>query len=109
MANENKKITFGLSDAELASALTKNPAALEIAVEDGDKKYYALCRYPSFNHLTVFENLGKQDKNLEAIESLFSNCVIAADSEIKENDVYKMQVVTAITSQISTLKGFVKK
>jgi hypothetical protein len=78
-----------------------------VSVTDEESTHYAVCREPTLQIIEASQAISKTSDVKGAI-TLYENCVVLADDEIKNRDLLKIQVAGAIGEKMSKLEAIAK-
>jgi hypothetical protein len=78
-----------------------------VEVRDEDDVFHAVCKEPTLQVMEATQSISKTNEAKGAM-TLYNNCVVLADEEIKNRDLLKLQVAAAIGDKIISLRSSVK-
>jgi hypothetical protein len=78
-----------------------------VTVKDEDSIHYAVCKEPTIQIIESSQAIAKTSEVKGAV-TLYENCVVLADEDIKKRDMLKLQVAAAIGEKTNKLSVFAK-
>jgi hypothetical protein len=78
-----------------------------VEVQDEKDVFHAICREPTLQVIEAVQSIAKTSEAKGSM-TLYSNCTVEADDEIKRRDMLKLQVASAIAEKTGTLKSAAK-
>jgi hypothetical protein len=78
-----------------------------VEVRDEEDVFHAICKEPTVQVIEAAQSIAKTNE-AKGAKTLYENCVVEADAEIKNRDMLKLQVAAAIGEKISSLKASAK-
>ena len=97
-----ESIICGLNPAQIAELKQKHGYIFSVTVKDGEQVFNAICKEPTMEAMEASSTIGK-GSDLKGSMVLFDNCVVAADEDIKNRFLLKVQVIKALGERINSL------
>lgn len=76
-------------------------------IKDGDKTHYAVCKEPTIQVVEAAQTIAKTSE-VKAAMSMYDNCTVLVDDEIKKRDLLKLQVAGVIGKHTASLESGIK-
>jgi hypothetical protein len=78
-----------------------------VEVQDEEDVFHAICKEPTLQVLDAAQSIAKCSEAKGAM-TLYDNCMVYADDEIKRRDLLKLQVAAAIGDKAGALSASAK-
>lgn len=97
----------GLTDAEIAELKDKHGFLIVGTVTQGEAKYNAIFKEPTFKTLEASGAIAKNSE-IKGTKALYDNCIVVADSEIENRDFLKLKSVECVANHMNSFSTSVK-
>jgi hypothetical protein len=101
------ELICGKSIEEIRGMRMKHGHLFVVAVRDGENTHYAVCKEPTMEVIDAVQSMGKTSE-VKGAMTLYDNCVVLVEDEIKRRDMLKLQVSSSIAEKISQLGASIK-
>ncbi|MDR2361697.1 MAG: hypothetical protein LBD91_03110 [Prevotellaceae bacterium] len=78
-----------------------------VTVKDGDQAFHAICKEPTIQVIEAASAIAKTSE-IKGAMTIYDNCIVEAEEEIKGRDMLKLQVAAAIGLKTEALKTDIK-
>jgi predicted RNase H-like HicB family nuclease len=104
---ETPQIYCGKTIEEIRAMRPQHGHLFIVDVQDEDNVFHAICKEPTLQVMEAAQSISKASEAKGAM-SLYTNCMVEADEDIKKRDVLKLQVAAAIAEKSAALKSVAK-
>ena len=104
---ETPQIYCGKTIEEIRGMRMTHGHLFIVSVQDEDSEFHAICKEPTLQTMEVAQSISKTSEAKGAM-SLYNNCIVEADEDIKSRDTLKLQVAAAIAEKSGALKSVAK-
>lgn len=101
------ELICGKTIEEIRGMRMKHGHLFVVSVSDEDNTFYAVCKEPTMQIIEATQAISKANETKGAI-TLYTNCMVLADDDIKSRDMLKIQVAAAIGKKVSKLASSAK-